>query len=266
MKTKLHDGHLGRSQLAVIDDLLHGLSERETLRKNHISPYRYRKWRKNALFNREFADRKESLHTQRRYILISSLPQAARRLAELINCEKDEVARKACLDIINFQRADAEQEKAEEAERAKCESHQPKISPEKASRMLAILAEPDEPSSIKNPKSEIQNQADGWQPPQVDGTANVLTDAVGGMARSEAWPCEGSSNQQQEILAGAKVCGIKPSLLAVAFPHGLPQDFMEKLCQVAKSPGSNPDREIGLKSRAEAEAAIQRRKRLIRTY
>ena len=57
MKKKLHDGHIGRSQFAVIDDMLSGLNWREAIKKNHVSPYRYRKWLQNPLFNREFDER-----------------------------------------------------------------------------------------------------------------------------------------------------------------------------------------------------------------
>ena len=198
----------------------------QALRKNRVSPFRYRKWLKNPLFKREFVDRKESLERQRKFILISSLPQAVRRLAELIHSEKDEIARKACMDILNIMKADEEKEEKERAERAGHQSHMPQISEAKAAKIWAVLAEPDESEN------------------------NV----VGGMARSDAEPAEAvrghvssftqhpasSTQYPEDILAGAAICGISSSLLAETFPDGLPYDYIQKLCDVAESPARTP--------------------------
>jgi hypothetical protein len=75
------------------------------------------------------------------------LPWAAQRLVQLTVSEKDETARKACLDVISLHNDDVAQDIAE-APQPRNELP-PRLSPEKASRMLAILAEDEEPSCSK---------------------------------------------------------------------------------------------------------------------
>ena len=150
MKLKRDFGHIGRTQRAVIDDLLvHGLSERETLEKHKVSPSRYRRWLENGVFRRELDIGIESASRQAKLTAALSLPKASARLAELINSEKDETARKACLDIIKLQKTDEEAQAARKAEQDEDQNEFADMSDAKASKILAILAEDDDEPKTK---------------------------------------------------------------------------------------------------------------------
>jgi hypothetical protein len=140
MSPKPNHGHLGRKQKAVINDLLNGVNKYESLEKNRISPSRYRLWLKNKLFRQELLARFDSQKRQGKFVMARCIPHAAEILAKLIDSDKPETARKACSEIIALHTQNAE----EQTETEKM-SNQPKISDEKAARMLAILAEPEKP-------------------------------------------------------------------------------------------------------------------------
>jgi len=74
---------------------------------------------------------------------------AVQRLVQLIVSEKEETARKACLDLISLQLSEELQNFKNPQKQSK--KIHPKLTPEKAARMLAMLAEPDEtPNSLSN--------------------------------------------------------------------------------------------------------------------
>jgi hypothetical protein len=144
MNPKRNFGHLGRKQRAVINDLLNGLNRYETLEKNKVRPARYREWLKNKLFAEELRARFDAAKCQGKFVMAHCFPQAAQKLAGLIDSEKEETARKACIDVISLQKSDIDRQTAEKDQ---CENPSLKISDEKAARMLAILAE-DETKSV----------------------------------------------------------------------------------------------------------------------
>ncbi len=141
MKTKRHRGRLSDKQRAVINDLFqNGLPESETLEKHNISPRRYRQWLENGLFTQEINYRIEAAMRQSKVVMARWLPLAAERLAQLTISEKDETARKACLDLISMHKTDVEQEIADNPQ---LQNQLPQLSGEKASKLLAVLAEND---------------------------------------------------------------------------------------------------------------------------
>ena len=138
MKTKRHCGHLSNKQRAVLNDLFqNGLTEHETLEKHNISPCRYRKWLENGLFSQEINDRIDAAIRQSKLVMARWLPLAAERLAQLTISEKDETARKACLDVISLHTPGAEQKTVEEVKPKEL----PTLPPEVASKLLAALVE-----------------------------------------------------------------------------------------------------------------------------
>jgi len=140
MKIKRQRGHLSHKQLAVLDDMFkNGLTEQETLEKHNISPYRYRRWLENGLFGQEFNDRIDAAIRQTKLVMVRYLPWAAERLIQLTASEKDETARKACLDVISSHNDDTAQDIAEAPQPQK--KFHPQLTPEIASKMLAMLAE-----------------------------------------------------------------------------------------------------------------------------
>ena len=160
MKINRQRGHLSRKQLAVLDDMFkNGLTEQETLEKHNISPCRYRKWLENGLFEQEFNDRIDSATRQSRLVMARYLPWAAERLIQLTASEKDETARKACLDVISSHNDNAAQDIAEAPQPQK--KLPPQLTPEIASKMLAFLAEEKRKARLNKNISEIP-------PPQAE--------------------------------------------------------------------------------------------------
>ena len=143
-------GHIGITQRAVIEDLMNGMNKYDVLHKHKVNPARYNRWLQNETYRKALVDRIDSLQRQHKFIAVNALPAAVRRLGELIDSEKDETARKACLDIIALQKENAADDAARKAQE---DSNPPKISDEKAARMLAILAEPDLPPNTEQSDS-----------------------------------------------------------------------------------------------------------------
>ena len=140
MEMKLHRAHLGYKQRAVLDDMLkNGLTEHESLEKHNVSPCRYRKWLENGLFEQEINARIDAATRQSRLVMARYLPWAAERLIQLTASEKDETARKACLDVFSLHNDDAAKDIAEAPQPRK--KFHPQLTPEIASKMLAMLAE-----------------------------------------------------------------------------------------------------------------------------
>jgi len=155
MGMKRNRGHLSNKQLAVLDDIFNnGLTEQQALEKHNITTCRYRKWLENGLFEHEINARIDAAIRQSKLVMAHHLPWAAQRLAQLTVSEKDETARKACLDVISLHNDDIAQDIAEVPQPT---DEIPPISPEKASRMLAILAE-DEETGCSQPITDDTKQ------------------------------------------------------------------------------------------------------------
>jgi hypothetical protein len=135
----MYRSHLSKTQKAVLEDLLqNGISEQEAMQKHNVSIYRYRKWLANGLFTHELNLRIESAMRQKMIAMARSLPQAVAKLVDLTSSQKDETARKACLDIMATQISNVPNQTDQTAA---TEDEPLTISDEKAARMLDILAE-----------------------------------------------------------------------------------------------------------------------------
>jgi len=93
--------YLTPRQLKVIDDLFGGkYSEVEVMKKHKISKNIFNKWASDSLFIKELEFRVESSRRQSEMIIARYAPAAAAKLVALTESDKEETARKACLDII----------------------------------------------------------------------------------------------------------------------------------------------------------------------
>jgi len=131
---------LMKKQLAVIDDLFGDeLSEQQVLERHKVSRAVYNKWQNQPAFIDEFARRIAALNRQSAVLIARYGPLAAAKLVQLLGSEKEETARKACLDIISA----ASGAVGGSAEPAQGETSQPaeQISAETAGRLLAALAD-----------------------------------------------------------------------------------------------------------------------------
>jgi hypothetical protein len=148
----MYRSHLSKTQKAVLEDLLqNGISEQDAMQKHNVSMYRYRKWLANGLFAHELNLRLESAMRQKMIAMARSLPKAAAKLVNLTSSEKDETARKACLDIMAIQISNVPNQTHQTAA---TEDEPLTISDEKAARMLDILSQKDEKTSVAQPASE----------------------------------------------------------------------------------------------------------------
>jgi hypothetical protein len=146
MNFKPNRGHISSRQRAVIDDMLkNGLTEKEALEKHGITPIRYRRWLKGGLYMQEINVAIDAAMRQQKFTIAQCLPDAADKLTELIDTEKGETVRKACLDIIALQKADAPPQIVQQDGQTQNKYN---LTQEKAAKIWAVLAE-------KEPKNKI---------------------------------------------------------------------------------------------------------------
>lgn len=136
---------LSRRQLAVMDDLFAGeLDERSILDKHKVTRNTYNKWLADELFCEEFDRRIASAWRQCELIIARYSAVAAAKLVQLTDSEKEETARRACLDIISLPMLSTKKSQ-QPAEPQSIDQGQPsQLSAETAERLLAALAEENE--------------------------------------------------------------------------------------------------------------------------
>ncbi|HUT45858.1 MAG TPA: hypothetical protein VMX36_06200 [Sedimentisphaerales bacterium] len=136
------DKPLSAKQFAVIEDLFEGkLKEREILKKHSISRKLYEKWLADESFNDQLDRRAEWENRRGEFLLARSAREAVSNLVKMTESEKGETARKACLDIIkiSFNRSAGGSET--QADNPASSPESPKLTPETAGKLLAVLAE-----------------------------------------------------------------------------------------------------------------------------
>ncbi len=132
---------LTKRQLAVIEDLFVGeLDEQAVLVKHKVSRDLYNRWLANECFTEQFTERIGRAYRQSELIISRYAPLAAAKLVELTGSDKEETARKACLDIISFPGL-APQSRSRSTSGSGAPSPAEQLSPQTASRLLAALAE-----------------------------------------------------------------------------------------------------------------------------
>lgn len=129
-----------RKQSLVMDDLFSGEADEATvLAKHKVSRNTFNKWLDGQAFQAEFARRMDSAYRQGRLIIARYVPLAAAKLVELTESDKEETARKACLDIISQQRNFVST--FEESSELDIDNEQEQLlEPASAGRILASLA------------------------------------------------------------------------------------------------------------------------------
>jgi hypothetical protein len=134
---------LSKRQLTVIDELLAGeLDEQAVLEKHRVSRKTFNKWLAEDAFAGEIDRRLQWLNRQSELIIARYKTLAAAKLVQLTESEKEETARKACLDIISMPKLTAPRatQPTDETETAD-KQHYEELSPETCNRLLAALAE-----------------------------------------------------------------------------------------------------------------------------
>jgi len=132
---------LSKRQLAVIDDLFGDqLDEQAVLDKHKLSRNVYNKWLADELFVQQFNQRVASAHRQSELIIARYAPLAAAKLVQLTGSEKEETARKACLDIISLPELAADNSTKQSNSQQAAEPQIQPLSDQTASKLLAALA------------------------------------------------------------------------------------------------------------------------------
>ncbi len=133
---------LSRKQLAVIDDLFAcEFDERAILDKHKIKRSTYNRWLTDENFEAELVRRIKTTRLMSEVLIAKFSAIAAAKLVGLTESEKEETARKACLDIISLPHPGDKKGLSEEINEGREEP--PELSDETASRLLAALAEED---------------------------------------------------------------------------------------------------------------------------
>jgi hypothetical protein len=132
---------LSQRQLAVIEDLFAGeLDEQAVLEKHRVSPRLYKKWQVDDAFIGQFERRIAAAYRQSAALIARYAPIAAAKLVQLTQCDKEETARKACLDIISMQTPLLAPPRPKAAD-PDAPEQSPTLSDHTASKILALLAE-----------------------------------------------------------------------------------------------------------------------------
>ncbi len=127
---------LSEKQIAIIDDMFAcELDEQAILDKYNLSRREFNRWLADENFRAELFRRMEIARLLSEVLLAKFAVTAAAKLVQLTECDKEETARKACLDIITLPYLAAQKTEPP------AEEEPMEISDETASRMLAILAE-----------------------------------------------------------------------------------------------------------------------------
>jgi len=135
---------LTKRQFDVIEDLFAGeLDEHAVLEKHNVNAKLYGKWQSEDAFIEHLEKRIAAAHRQSAALIARYAPIAAAKLVQLTQSEKEETARKACLDIIAMQPPAAAPPKLQSPAPDTLDQPQ-NLTPKVAARILAILAEEKE--------------------------------------------------------------------------------------------------------------------------
>jgi hypothetical protein len=141
--------HLTRRQLAVIDELFAGgMDEIEVLARHNVSTRLYRAWLGDELFADELRFRIDSARRTGELIIARYAPVAAAKLVGLIDSNKAEICRRACLDIMLAARERIESGPVDPAAQ-NAGDNRADLPPALATKLLAVLAQHADNSAIE---------------------------------------------------------------------------------------------------------------------
>lgn len=131
--------------LVAVNEILKGESEDETLKRHRIEPEAFDKLLNNPKFVLQVSNR-IGLSIIRTKLLIAQYAQTATaKLIQLTDCDKEETARKACLDVITLatKQSEATIQKEKVSQIIEDANTPTELTEDQASKMLALLAEDD---------------------------------------------------------------------------------------------------------------------------
>jgi hypothetical protein len=138
---------LSSRQLEVIDEIFRGeADEQYILDKYKVSRKLYNKWLADSNFTDEFDRRIDAAYRQSAVLIARYAPLAAAKLVQLTESDKEETARRACLDIISMHASRTRDSSFAVAPDKsgllrRMDDGQGELNDETASRLLSALAE-----------------------------------------------------------------------------------------------------------------------------
>lgn len=133
---------LYQTQREILKDLFYGDMDEESVFKKHgIMRSTLNRWLEDEVFAEQFRQHIKGLVRKNELLVAKSAGSAAEQLVKLTKCEKSEVARKACVDIIAMARRLSEAGISEKEPKKTAERQAGQLPATKASRILAVLAE-----------------------------------------------------------------------------------------------------------------------------
>lgn len=140
---KTNKTKLSKKQFDVIEELFLGnLEEHEIIEKYKLTKTLFNRWMADSLFINEMESRIRLARLQGRLLIARYASVAAAKLVQLTEGEKEETARKACVDIISLP-IEKTQKEPEGHSKKKCSRQS--IAPKLASKLLKVLAENKRP-------------------------------------------------------------------------------------------------------------------------
>jgi cystathionine beta-lyase/cystathionine gamma-synthase len=128
-------------QLHAIDELFaSGGDENAVLRKFSISLSKWKRWRSQQPFNKALEAKMKTLNQNGQMLLLQHSSLASARLLELCNSQKEEVSRKACLNVLQLNSETVEKNTSLENSQSN-EPEKTHLTTEQASKILAVLSE-----------------------------------------------------------------------------------------------------------------------------
>ena len=136
---------LTKKQFDIIDEWFENGGDETAVRKKYnISNNIWRKWLADKSFRAAVDDKIKAVQRQSQIIAAQYLPVVMAKLVQLCGSEKEEISRKACLEILALQ-ADDRDARPSVSTDAGDEEEKTMLDEETASKILAVLAE----SSVK---------------------------------------------------------------------------------------------------------------------
>jgi hypothetical protein len=157
----LKSKYLTKRQKGVLEDLFSGsLTVQEVLEKWRVTRRTYFRWHAQEFFASEFKRLLSIVHSESELICARYSAEVAMKLVSLTVAEKEEVARKACMAVINHPSRKTINQIVTKNMPAP-EEPLPEIPPEVQSKLLAFLADDtvfcDKPASEKEPCSKVSS-------------------------------------------------------------------------------------------------------------
>ncbi|MGA2323327.1 MAG: hypothetical protein ABSG22_05720 [Sedimentisphaerales bacterium] len=154
----LKSKYLTKKQKGVLEDLFSGpLTVQEVLEKWKVTRRTYFRWHAQEFFSSEFKRLLNLVHSESELICARYSAEVAMKLVSLTVAEKDEIARKACMNVINHPSRKTKNQIATKNLPIPEETYPP-LPPEVASRLLAALANEKDLCVLRDEKTAIEGE------------------------------------------------------------------------------------------------------------